>query len=640
ADRFVPIRDAHSPLSEKYQTTKQHDCLSASEKLLRGQEASHDPFFSRRESNSQSSNVPRVTSPSVPRLDLPAVIAVRTLVFDDEEPMQTSERVLSSLNPVIRTGIAVDDGHGRVLRSGTHAQLFNASFASANVTRGEASDKYQGCVASALEIDRARAQLDAVNFQMLLSSTYLVQQAMQSPITVLDAPMLRDDFYCSILAYSPSCQTLAIGLRNTLYTWTEKLGGVPSQSARQDGSWITSVGFSSTEGRKNILAIGRSNGSLILKSMCDSLPRFEVQHPCGVACVSWRPSSTLRPSSNPINPGGPTSTKDLIVGDQAGTLFYYMVEWPLGWEVTRDTWPGNMVLIAKISIHSQQICGLAWSTSGKLFASGGNDDLCCLFDVDTILGERVNRNRETFQDGTQALPSNTNLDLGSHTSAGNGEEEVTHKAESSESSLSTDPSTEIQTRRTSPATVRNFGPGVERHCWPHGAAVKAIAFCPWREGLVATGGGSNDQCINFFHTSSGAALATITVSAQVTSLTWSTSKREIAATFGYTQPEHPFRIAVFSWPSCKQVAAVSWDRGMRALYAIPYPNTSGGRGSSANNRLSQGGCLVVASSDKTVKFHEVWSNEGKSTVGGAGTLGSSDILESLEGIDKEGDIIR
>jgi hypothetical protein len=72
ADRFVPIRDAHSPLSEKYQTTKQSHDLSASEKLLRGHEASHDPFFSRRESNSQSSNVPRVTSPSAPRLDQPA----------------------------------------------------------------------------------------------------------------------------------------------------------------------------------------------------------------------------------------------------------------------------------------------------------------------------------------------------------------------------------------------------------------------------------------------------------------------------------------------------------------------------------------------------------------------------------------
>lgn len=86
--------------------------------------------------------------------------------------------------------------------------------------------------------------------------------------------------------------------------------------------------------------------------------------------------------------------------------------------------------------------------------------------------------------------------------------------------------------------------------------MKAIAFCPWREGLVATGGGSHDKCIHFFHTTSGVALATIAVHAQVTSLIWSTTRREIAATFGYAQPEHPYRIAVFSWPKCRQVAAI------------------------------------------------------------------------------------
>lgn len=98
--------------------------------------------------------------------------------------------------------------------------------------------------------------------------------------------------------------------------------------------------------------------------------------------------------------------------------------------------------------------------------------------------------------------------------------------------------------------------GSEKHRWRHGAAVKAIAFCPWRQGLVATGGGSNDKCIHFYHTTSGAALATISVAAQVTSLIWSTTRREIAATFGYAQPDHPYRIAVFSWPDCRQVAAV------------------------------------------------------------------------------------
>lgn len=52
------------------------------------------------------------------------------------------------------------------------------------------------------------------------------------------------------------------------------------------------------------------------------------------------------------------------------------------------------------------------------------------------------------------------------------------------------------------------------------------------------------------------------------------------------------------------------------------------------------GCIIVAASDKSIKFHEVWSAEKKATVGGVGLLGGSDILEAIEGIDKEGDIIR
>lgn len=49
----------------------------------------------------------------------------------------------------------------------------------------------------------------------------------------------------------------------------------------------------------------------------------------------------------------------------------------------------------------------------------------------------------------------------------------------------------------------------------------------------------------------------------------------------------------------------------------------------------------MASSDETVKFHEIWSGARKSTAGGSGLLGGSDILEGLEGIEKEGkEVIR
>lgn len=425
-----------------------------------------------------------------------------------------------------------------------------------------------------------------------------------------------------------------------LYTWTEGLGSNPTHSVPSDGGWITSVAFSSTEGGKSILAIGRADGSLVLKSMCDSLPRFEIQQPYSVACLSWRPACTTRPSQSPLNPGVPVRNEDLVVGDETGTLYYYAVEWPLSWEVTRDTWPGAMLLIAKISIHSQQICGLAWSPNGKLFASGGNDDLCCLFDVDTVLGHRRETATSTAASvssrsrGREAEPVPGSL-LAELDTIERGRSNGTNE---SGTTTTTEVGTTMQIMRR-PA-FRSFGPGVERHCWVHGAAVKAIAFCPWREGLVATGGGSNDKCIHFFHTSSGAALATIAVSAQVTSLTWSTTRREIAATFGYAQPDHPYRIAIFSWPDCKQVAAVPWSGDMRALYAISYPAGPADGRVARSSRTAQEGCLVVASSDKTVKFHEVWSSEKKSTIGGAGTLGGSDILESLEGIDREGDVIR
>jgi meiosis-specific APC/C activator protein AMA1 len=192
--------------------------------------------------------------------------------------------------------------------------------------------------------------------------------------------------------------------------------------------------------------------------------------------------------------------------------------------------------------------------------------------------------------------------------------------------------------------VRCLPTGSARHTWHHRAAVKAIAFCPWRDGLVATGGGSNDKCIHFYHTASGAALASISVAAQVTSLIRSTTRREIAATFGYAQPDHPYRIAVFSWPNCHQVAAVPWDGDHRALYAIAYPggpiDTYRTR-QRLRSRTAAEGCIVVASSDESVKFHEVWIAERKATTGmDSGVLAGSDILEMSEGIDKEGDVIR
>lgn len=195
-------------------------------------------------------------------------------------------------------------------------------------------------------------------------------------------------------------------------------------------------------------------------------------------------------------------------------------------------------------------------------------------------------------------------------------------------------------------------------------------------------------------------MATINVSAQVTSLLWSNSRREIAATFGYANPDHAVRIAVFSWPECRQVVQIPWQEDMRALYAISYPGgpavsegshmtgehedevdddddvrgliggsqrpsgvvgtapgttgTTGVRTTGvASSTRAEGmlaktkkprdseGCIVVAASDETVRFHEVWSDTRRGVLSWKGVLGGSDILEQMEGIDTDGgDVIR
>jgi meiosis-specific APC/C activator protein AMA1 len=149
---------------------------------------------------------------------------------------------------------------------------------------------------------------------------------------VLDAPKLRDDFYCTAMAYSATCQTLVVGLGNDMYAWSE----LTEVSLLNKGSgrdafpvWLTSMSFSSAHGGKSILAFGRSDGSLGFISLFDSLlPRFVRHHAQPIACVSWRPVSVARPSVNPRNSGMLVETEDLIVGEEGGDVYYYVVEWP------------------------------------------------------------------------------------------------------------------------------------------------------------------------------------------------------------------------------------------------------------------------------------------------------------------------
>lgn len=384
--------------------------------------------------------------------------------------------------------------------------------------------------------------------------------------------------------------------------------------------------FSSTLGNQAILAVGRADGRISLWSPFDAEPRFDATQPKPISCVSWRPNTVDRPSLRDRALNVPT--EELLVSDEVGHIYIYSVEWPSSAQSALFAWHGAITLLARLTVHTQQICGLAWSADGELFASGGNDNNCYLFETKKVLKPTNNGERTA-----------TTLDI--------------REGPSGES---------IYTITNRSSTVLHMPHTAAKHKWTLNAAVKAIAFCPWQHGLIAVGGGSNDRCIHFYHTRSGTCLATIDCAAQVTSLIWSRTRREIAATFGFAQPEHPYRIAVFAWPSCEQVVAVPWWDESRALCAIGYPGgpRSGpqvddgrdGGGASYGEEwwARQGvreGCIVVAASDMAIRFHEIWSDRRGSVecgvglgTGVAGQLGGGGIIEGLHGIMREESVIR
>ncbi|OAA57962.1 WD domain containing protein [Niveomyces insectorum RCEF 264] len=656
-DRFVHPRDTTPTtfsLAEKFQLSKFPDELTSTERVLRHNGATDDAFsFSParfnpvptdgddRQASRQAAGFPPLARA---RTALGAVDPNNDL--DSAPRPRPASGSVWSLGTVAPITGAVDDGRGNLVQTGTNAPYYTSEFVRGPLQHVDDENKHAGRLAAALDYDLTSRILQcnvAKDAFMPRCDNILQRGGFKTTkktkwdgATILSAPRLRDDFYCSLLAYSPTCDTIAVGLGDLLYRWSEDGGAKLLNGSSTSDTWLTSLAFSSDQGGKCILAFGRSNCMLGLLSMFESgVSRMLIQESSPISCLSWRPTCTMRPSKNPHKPDTIlVETEDLLVGDDTGNVLYYVIEWPDANEVERDNWRGELTLVARISVHYQQICGLAWSFDGRSFATGGNDNLCCFFYAKDVLprpyrsyGAMRNASRTASRGIVQSLEGDSRLQA---VLAGGGQ---------------------VRDRITlSDQYIRRIGPGMENWQWEHGAAVKAIAFCPWQDGLVATGGGSNDKCVHFFHTTSGAALATIFVSSQVTSLVWSTTRREIAVTFGFAHPSHNVRIAVYSWPECKQVAAIPWEGKHRALYGIscskgPYcrakdKKDSKDKESNRQGRTLKEGCIAIASSDESIKFYELWASDDKPAVRGVGMLGGSDILEDMEGIQKDGDIIR
>ncbi|ODV86439.1 hypothetical protein CANARDRAFT_197082 [[Candida] arabinofermentans NRRL YB-2248] len=162
---------------------------------------------------------------------------------------------------------------------------------------------------------------------------------------------------------------------------------------------------------------------------------------------------------------------------------------------------------------------------------------------------------------------------------------------------------------------------------PHQAAVKAIAYCPWMPNLLATGGGSKDRTIRFWHANSGTMINSIPTRAQITSLIWSKSSKEILVTFGFGEAvDKPTLIGIYSYPSMTLQTKLASTSNMRVLSAVL-----------SNDYKS----VCTAISDQSIRIYSIWESQLQLTNGEYDNdLFDSRLIDLVEGVDDSFSSIR
>lgn len=183
--------------------------------------------------------------------------------------------------------------------------------------------------------------------------------------------------------------------------------------------------------------------------------------------------------------------------------------------------------------HQQEVCGLKWNDDGTTLASGGNENFLCVWDA--AISARNSNRAENYQ----------------------------------------------------PRLLLT----------QHKAAVKALAWCPFRRDLLASGGGTADRTIKFWNSNSGALLNSIDTGSQVCSLLWNKHQREIVSSHGFSENQ----LILWKYPTMTKIQEFK-GHSARVL----------------NMEMGPDGQIVSAAADETLRFWDIFGpppNRRNSTFG-------------------------
>ncbi len=95
---------------------------------------------------------------------------------------------------------------------------------------------------------------------------------------------------------------------------------------------------------------------------------------------------------------------------------------------------------------------------------------------------------------------------------------------------------------------------------------EALAWCPFQNNFLASGGGTVDRTIRFWNTNLGACVNSVDTKSQVCSIQWSQHYKELVSSHGYSQNQ----LIVWKFPSMEKITELR-GHSSRVLHLAQSP---------------------------------------------------------------------
>ena len=363
-----------------------------------------------------------------------------------------------------------------------------------------------------------------------------IRKIPQEPERILDAPNLNDNFYYNPLDWG-SKNILSVSLGSYNYLWNYNNLETYLLTKKENEIEYCSSSFMDNG---VCLALGLNNGNIELWDIEKQIKiRTLVGHSDRVGTMTWNGYNLY------------SGSKDTNI-------------------LSHDVRIKNHLIMKLSGGHNKEVCTIKWNSDFKYLASGGNDNLVCLWDI----RGKNEKNKSSFWDILNSQSDDENDD--------NMEEDDYEYNLGSNGTNNIDDNNKYKLNSINkknniiePLTIIN----------KHKGPVKALAWSPWQRNVLATGGGKKDNVIRFYNADTKSVIGEYNTGSQVCQILWNKYEKEIISSHGNSKNS----IYVWTYPKMNKIAELNGHLS-RALYMAMSPD----------------GCtLVSGSSDETLRFWNI-----------------------------------